>query len=128
MRLVYVCLLAAVALRAEGGGTIEGVVRHAVTGKPLPKARVIVHAARGQYWAQSRSSILTDEKGRFVVSRVDPVQYFVGAEKEGFVPLFYGSPAPQVNGVLVAVRDGEKTPQLELRLTPAGVNQRQSHR
>jgi hypothetical protein len=123
MRLALVCLLtAAVWLQAEGDGTIEGVVRHGQTGKPLRNAEVVIRERSDSGvsgLAQTRA--FTDETGRFVFHGVDPGSYDVQAWKAGFLALGTDSMPMGIGGSSISVRDRERVGPLAIRLQPQAV-------
>jgi len=92
----------------EATGTISGMVTDGETGLPLPMAHV---------WAYDSVTHLgedtwTDTVGYYLIQNLTAGEYAVGAYKSGYEIGFY----PE----LVAVEEGQNTPEINFALTPTG--------
>jgi len=118
--------------------TIEGTVTRADNGQPLKGARVILRsgAARGQNpvlaglvagdnraltnIVTAVATVATDGNGRFTMTGVEPGQYQLSAEREGFVRSEYGQRTPTGNGITVPVSANQHL-MLDLKMLQASV-------
>ena len=118
--------------------TIEGTVTRADNGQPLKGARVILRSggARGQNpvlagfvagdnralanIVAAVATVATDGNGRFTMTGVEPGQYQLSAEREGFVRSEYGQRTPTGNGVTVPVSANQHL-MLDLKMLQASV-------
>ena len=89
------CALSPAVARAQGGGTIDGVVRDAA-GAPVLGAVVGV--------AGSASAVRTDEDGRFVLRNVAAGSTRVGVRRLGFEPAHTITMVPSGGAVTVTIR------------------------
>ena len=109
--------------------TIEGTVTRAGTGQPLKSARVTLNrvtpAARNAGTAgdvnaagiQNRLNavlsavgvvVSTDANGRFAITGVDPGDYNISADREGFIRSDYGQRTPTGSGVTIKVAANQR--------------------
>ena len=107
--------------------TIEGTVTRLDNGQPLKGARVTLRAggARGQNpllagigaAGEGRllanivgavATVATDSNGRFTITGVQPGQYQIAAERDGFIRTEYGQRTPTGNGVNVPVTANQR--------------------
>ena len=97
-------------------GTIEGVVLKAGTGEPLKKAWVTLRRTQGQGGSESAMSEAT---GRFSIKGIEPGQYTLWIERNGFVSQSYGQRAPESPGTILTIGPGQMIKDIEIRMTPA---------
>lgn len=79
--LVFLTIVATIACPADaqpadGAGIIDGVVLHAVTGRPLPDVEITVR--------ETAVTALTDEDGTFTIAGLPPGRFTVEARLHGF--------------------------------------------
>ncbi|MFN7935775.1 MAG: carboxypeptidase-like regulatory domain-containing protein [Bryobacteraceae bacterium] len=122
---MWILLLVVIAAWGQGVPSpelcrVEGVVRNAVTGAPLGKAKVRL----GPPWGSNPNSILqasTDGEGHFVMQDVKAGVYHLWAEKVGFVRAEYSAAGAGRPGSLLSLEKGKRVSDLEFRLQPHGV-------
>jgi protocatechuate 3,4-dioxygenase beta subunit len=123
--------------------TIEGTVSRADSGQPLKGARVTLQASAraqspllaGLAGAEARAladtralaslaaavaTVTTDANGRFTFTGVDPGQYQISAERDGFVRSQYGQRTPTGNGIVVPVSANQHL-MIDLKMLQASV-------
>jgi hypothetical protein len=97
-------------------GSIEGVILRADTGEPLRKAWVTLHGARERGGSEGA---LSDTSGRFSLKDIEPGQYTLTVERNGFVRQSYGQRGPETPGTTLSISPGQTLRDIEIRLTPA---------
>jgi len=119
--------------------TIEGTVSRADNGQPLKGARVTLQSsARPQAAAPliaalggndarvltalagAVATVITDGNGRFTFTGVDPGQYEISAERDGFIRSQYGQRTPTGSGVVVPVTANQRLT-IDLKMLQASV-------
>jgi protocatechuate 3,4-dioxygenase beta subunit len=118
--------------------TIEGTVTRADNGQPLKGARVTLQAGgRGQFpalagiaggealsrianIAGAAATVITDADGRFTFEGVNPGQYRIGADREGFIRSEYGQRTPTGAGAAVPVSANQRL-NVDLKMLQASV-------
>ena len=119
--------------------TIEGTVSRADNGQPLKGARVTLQSsARPQAAAPliaalggndarvltalagAVATVTTDGNGRFTFTGVDPGQYEISAERDGFIRSQYGQRTPTGSGVVVPVTANQRLT-IDLKMLQASV-------
>jgi protocatechuate 3,4-dioxygenase beta subunit len=94
--LLLVCSAAASAQTEAGSGVLEGTIRLKSNGEPVPKAHVTLHPSNDRILGEisrrppdpmSRQvvSTITDSKGHFKFGGVQAGQYYIDAQKPGFL-------------------------------------------
>jgi hypothetical protein len=98
--------------------SLSGSVVNAATGAPLRRAQV--YLTPGANARESRNTI-TDAGGRFYFPNLQPGNYYLGAEREGFVRQEYGQRAPGRPPRMLTLSPGMRLDDINLRLQPTGV-------
>ena len=119
-------------------GTVEGQVLHGITGEPIKKATVRLGDAsfvRGAATGAGRGGVVggiiggggttgqtteADEQGRFVFREVEPGNYALGAERQGFLVRLYGQRQDMPDDQFI-VGEGQHVQDMVLKLVPQGV-------
>jgi protocatechuate 3,4-dioxygenase beta subunit len=98
--------------------TVQGVVHKADTGEPLRKASVEMwqEGAVGQ-----RHSAATDSMGRFEFRNLDPGQYQLIVERNGYVRQEYGETKPGGSGTSLTLAAGQTVSNISIQLIPAAI-------
>ena len=123
----------------ETRATIEGTVSRADSGQPLKGARVTLQASnRGQgqapliaglagpdgrvlaSLAAAVATVTTDGNGRFTFTGVNPGQYQISADRDGFIRSQYGQRTPTANGAIVPVSANQHLT-IDLKMLQASV-------
>jgi 5-hydroxyisourate hydrolase-like protein (transthyretin family) len=98
-------------------GRVEGKVLNSVNGEPVRKVTVVLGTRKG---AKGTSYVAqTDASGRFAIEAVEPGEYSLSAEHQGFIVKpagASGAPLP-----LVKVESGQPVPEITIPLVPLGV-------
>ncbi len=97
-------------------GTISGRVLAADTGRPIPRARVLLSAAQ----FDGRGA-LTDNTGVFSLTGLPEGRFTLTVSKSGFVTLSYGQRRPQQAGTPLQLAAGQEIKGIEFRLPPGSV-------
>jgi hypothetical protein len=106
---------------ASAKASIQGIVTKAGTGQVLRGARITFRRLdAGQGPLSSRTPVTTDATGRFSVTGVDPGQYRISAERDGYVRQEYGQRTATGSGAVISVVAGQRL-ELQFQLLPAGV-------
>jgi hypothetical protein len=117
--------------------TIEGTVSRADNGQPLKGARVTLQSSgrpqppltAGLAGADIRllttlagaiATVTTDGNGRFTFTGVDPGQYEISADRDGFIRSQYGQRTPTGNGIAVPVSTNQRL-MIDLKMLQASV-------
>jgi hypothetical protein len=96
----------------SGTGLILGRVVDALSGRPIPRARVSTWLGHGE-----ALEVLTDADGRFVLARLPAGPLTVRAQKGGYFDVEYGQRRPDepASGI-IELRDGERRGDVVLRI------------
>jgi len=113
----FFCLTLLAVGAATGQGVIEGLVVSARSGAALKNATVQLRQVGGGVSQRATTPV----GGRFVFRRVTPGRYRLSAERRGYVPQEYGSPAPGMPGETLVIEAEGQPPPAVIRLSPQGV-------
>jgi Predicted outer membrane protein len=113
-------------------GTLHGQVVHALTSEPVRRAEVSLTRRRGELrgmmgplpapFPQNQSlTAVTDAEGKFVIRDIEPGDYFLSAERNGFVRGIYGARRAGQPGTVINVSAGGEMTGLLLKLMPQAV-------
>jgi protocatechuate 3,4-dioxygenase beta subunit len=123
---------------AAAKATIEGIVIRSGAGQPLKGAQVsLLRASTANVPAALRganlqlgtvlgnvaaivATVSTDDSGRFLFTGVDPGEYRVSAEREGYARVQYGQRTVSGAGTPFAIEPGQRV-SLQLQMSQAGV-------
>lgn len=108
---------------AAAKAVIQGIVIRAGTGQPLKGARISFRRVGGgdqNPLTSTRTPVTTDATGRFTVTGVDPGQYRISAERDGYIRQEYGQRTTTGSGAIVSVSGGQRL-ELQFQMLPAGV-------
>lgn len=117
--MIALLLLAASFLQSAPAYSVGGIVVDAVTGKPLPKARLFL--APGERDAE-RIRTVSDDEGRFRFDGVPAGKYSLTAERLGYAAQSYNQRyLNQGYASAVVTGEGEVTDSLVFRMLPGAV-------
>ncbi len=106
-------------VKPEDKCSIEGKVTNALTGEPVKKARISLdHMGRQD---NASYSATTDAGGRFAIQDVDPGDYILSAERNGFARLRYGDRGPNRPAPPFTLKAGARVNDVAFRLLPHAV-------
>ena len=97
--------------------SIEGYVVRSGTGEPLSKARVVLRPAQGR---QPVFGAVTDAGGRFVLSNIEPGNYRLYTERDGYVDQQYGQVSPARPGTVLVLVPGQQVQDVLVSLVSTG--------
>jgi hypothetical protein len=104
------------AAQAPATGKISGRVLAADTGRPVPRARVMLSGAQF-----NGRGALTDDTGAFDLTGLPEGRFTLTVSKSGFVTLSYGQRRPQQAGTPLQLAAGQELKGIEFRLPPGSV-------
>jgi protocatechuate 3,4-dioxygenase beta subunit len=107
------------AARPEDKCAIEGQVANAQTGDPLKKARVRLYNNDGRQ--NHNYSAATDAGGHFIIQEIEPGNYMLFGEHNGFSQAQYSATGTNGGPTPLALGAGQRLRDLNLRLVPFGV-------
>jgi hypothetical protein len=102
---------------AKAAGRVEGKVLNSTNGEPVRKVTVVLGTRNGVKGTSYMTQ--TDASGRFAIEAVEPGEYTVSAEHQGFIvkpPGASGAPFPPIK-----VESGQPVPDITIPLIPLGV-------
>lgn len=106
-----------IAVTSQEQCRIEGVVVKSTTGLPLKKA--VVTAQRSAPNEPQRSAV-TDLSGRFAFENLSPGEYFLWANRDGYLGWGYGQQVPNGPGKTLTIKPGQHIRDVVFRLMPMG--------
>ena len=107
---------------AASKASIQGIVTKAGGGQPLKGVRISFRRLDGSQnpLGNVRTPVTTDATGRFLVTGVDPGQYRISAERDGYIRQEYGQRTTTGSGTVISVAAGQRL-ELQFQMLPAGV-------
>src|SRR5688572_12700847 len=97
--------------------TLSGTVLNSVTRQPVSKVTVFAEpAVRG-----AAASTVTDANGRFELVDLEPGQYHVKGQRNGYMQTYYGARRAESTGMPVSLEPGRRWSDLQIKLLPYGV-------
>ena len=101
---------------------IEGIVRHAITGRPLNRVMVMMRSVTpGKDLPPFSTS--TNPEGMFAMKGIEPGRYIIAAHRTGFLPAEYGA-RPFIAlgaGTVVGLEPGQSLKSVEISMQPQAV-------
>jgi hypothetical protein len=98
---------------------LAGTVVNSVTGEPLKKVQILAEPL-GKPGAPAYGT-LSDDNGNFKLVELDPGQYKVKGERNGYLPTSYGGRRADSTGAAVVLEPGQQLLDLKLKMPPFGV-------
>jgi hypothetical protein len=101
--------------------TISGIVTDAATGQPLKKTQLMLRNTQpGNGRFQRPEVVTTGADGGFTFT-VDPGQYRLAANRNGYVQQAYGQKDARRPGTILTLTEGQELKNVDFRLVPGGV-------
>lgn len=101
--------------------TLSGVVTDAATGQPLKKAQLMLRNSEpGNGRFQRPEVVTTGVDGQYTFT-VDPGQYRLAANRNGYVQQAYGQKDARRPGTTLTLIEGQELKNIDFRLVPGGV-------
>jgi Carboxypeptidase regulatory-like domain len=97
--------------------TIEGVVLKSTTGQPLKRALITTQRMGA---SDNPHTARTDSSGHFVLKALEPGEYSLWVNRDGYLGMGYGQEVPNGPGKLLKLAPGEEKKDLVFRLIPTG--------
>jgi len=95
--------------------TIDGQVLDAATGDPVKKAEVLLRKVNSQ---ESPYGAMTDARGHFAIEDVEPGDYRLWVERNGYIRSEYGARRPNHPGTILALGRGQRLRDIILHIVP----------
>jgi len=105
-------------VKPEDKCSIEGQVIDAITGEPLKKAELTL---RGANMPGTPYGAVSDAGGKFVIGDIDPGEYRLSANRNGFVHQEYGAHGNGIPGRILALSASDKLTGLVFKMMPQAV-------
>jgi hypothetical protein len=104
---------------ATGTATISGLV---ITDEPQPRAvRRARVSARATELGPNGLTVVTDDRGAFVLTALPAGRYTLSVEKDGWSGFTYGASRPGRPGTSIALSSGQQVTGLAIRMPRSGV-------
>ena len=116
MHLLLMALFAAAQNAFPEKCTISGTVIHALTGEPLHRVQILAEGG-----SSTTPFTTTDAKGNFTLVDLNPGQYRLKGQRNGYLDTYYGSRRAEGKGVPISVEAGQEVKGLQFKLLPFGV-------
>ncbi len=102
--------------------SIEGQVLNSLTGEPVRKAHITLQGTGSPNGANpSTFGGITDASGRFAIQDLEPGNYFMTAQRNGFTNGQSGGSGRDPSSTSVTLNPGQHTSDIVLKLVPHGV-------
>ena len=98
-------------------GLIDGYVVRVASGEPLKSAQVVLRPERGR---SPTSRAVTDASGHFTLESIQPGNYRLHVERDGYVDHQYGQISPSRPGTVLVLTPGQQVEDLVISLVPTG--------
>ncbi len=99
--------------------SISGTVVDSVTGQPLDRVRVVAEHRHGD---EPGASTATDAKGEFKLVDLDPGEYRLSLDRNGYLDGYYGDArASDYDGSTISLKAGQSVEGVQAKLVPFGV-------
>ncbi|MBI2688040.1 MAG: carboxypeptidase regulatory-like domain-containing protein [Acidobacteria bacterium] len=109
-------------------GILEGRVENSKTGEPVRRVNLTLRPSGQQAGASVGPMVpaapyvaTTDAEGKFRIEKVEPGNYFLMAERQGFVRQTYGGRSMFMMGTTITVTAGAELKTLHFRMIPHAV-------
>ena len=102
---------------AEETCTIDGYVVRIGSGEPLRKAQVVLRPERGR---RPVYGAVTDASGLFTLDGIEPGNYRLEIERDGYVDQEYGQVSPNRPGTVLVLAPGQEVTDVIISLVPTG--------
>ena len=110
-------LIAAQQQEAEETCTIDGHIVRIGSGEPLRKAQVVLRPERGR---RPVYGAVTDASGLFTLDGIEPGNYRLEIERDGYVDQEYGQVSPNRPGTVLVLAPGQEVTDVIISLVPTG--------
>lgn len=102
---------------------IEGTVVKAGSGEPVRKARLVLQKVESRRSLEPPPGAVSDVEGHFVIPDIEPGQYRLWVERNGFVRQEYGQRTPSATrpGTPFTLEAGQRLRDVTFRLVPTAV-------
>jgi hypothetical protein len=106
-------------------GSIEGIVLKSASGDPLDRARLtltrVLPPQQGPITTPPPQipPVQTDRNGKFIFKDLDPGQYRLNAQRNGYASQQYGQRTPTTPGTVINLTEGQQLKDVAFRLIPA---------
>lgn len=101
--------------------TVEGIVRHAISGEPLRKAGVTLMRMEARGNTNPPATTTTNSEGKFAMKNIEPGRYRIMAQRNGFVNSEFGMPSGNRPTASLTLEKGQTARDVEIKLTPHSV-------